>query len=178
MRIRKQTWAILLVLVAVVALVWVSGGMREGFTMPSVPSDSDLRSNTPAAQDFRNKLQTIAKSLGYPDAGHAEDLLGLFRTQYQNLPQNTTRDQFISTLSGGQTPTFSQVDNSDKPGVDTAYNYLFGNPGSSPTLPASSSTPSPASSSSTQPMTVGVPSPCRNSYKSIPGGSMEFKCFD
>jgi hypothetical protein len=174
MKLKRREWILILVAVGILLLVWLSGGIQEGFTMPSVPSDSDMRSNTPAAQDFRNKLQTIAKSLGYPDPGHAEDLLGLFRTQYQNLPQNTTRDQFISAVSGGQTPTFSQVDNSDKPGVDTAYNYLFGNSSSSSSAKL---TPSPASSSSTQPKTVGIPSPCHPSYKSIPGGSMEFKCF-
>ncbi len=43
------------------------------------------------------------------------------------------------------------------------------------------STPSPSpapSQSSTQPMPVSIPSPCTPAYRSIPGGSMEFKCFN
>lgn len=39
--------------------------------------------------------------------------------------------------------------------------------------------PSPAGSSSTQPSPIagGIPSPCHPSYQSVPGGSIEYRCF-
>lgn len=95
---------------------------------------------------------------------------------------NSTYDQRFSIAEGiqqintGQPSPPTQIYEIN--GMYWAYVYLFGKPSSaSPIAAKTNSTPSPASSSSTQPMTLSVPSPCRPSYKSIPGGSMEFKCF-
>jgi hypothetical protein len=116
-----------------------------------------------------------------------------FASFVSSLPSSVTPDTVIpqfytwlkanASFTGNETftPTFIGLVKKGQPTVNTIddinwfywlYVYLFGVP-SSP----SSSTPSPAASSSTQPMTVGIPTPCRPQYKSIPGGSMEFKCF-
>jgi hypothetical protein len=105
-----------------------------------------------------------------PSGGTVEDnmtkVINFVNTTYK---QTLKASDFIQTINAGQTSPVNDI--SDINGTYWGYVYLFGKPGSP-------STPSPASSSSTQPMTIGVPSPCRPSYKSIPGGSMEFKCFN
>lgn len=75
--------------------------------------------------------------------------------------------------------------------TQSVYKYYFGTapppapyvpPTPTPSPPSSSSTPStpPASTPSSAPSSsssVQIPTPCTSSYRSIPGGSMEFKCF-
>lgn len=117
-----------------------------------------------------------------------------FASFISSLPSSVTPDTVVpqfytwlkanTSFSGNQdfVPTVIGLIKKGQPPVNTIddvnffywlYVYLFGVPSSSSTP----SSPAPAASSSTQPMTVGVPSPCHPSFKSIPGGSLEFKCF-
>lgn len=91
----------------------------------------------------------------------------------------TTLYSATELVNKGQTPNPKTIDD-----INMAYwwyVYIFGSPITSPTTSPTkttvTTTPTPATSSSTQPMNVGVPTPCHPSYKSIPGGSLEFKCF-
>jgi hypothetical protein len=134
----------------------------------------DSVSGAPALNDFYTQLAS-ALSTGKP-------------SMFAKTPQDIATSYAITDPSKDTTGIYANV----------IYSYYFGNtPAPTPYVPptppsisgtastpktsspiSASTNPSPASSSSTQPMTIGVPSPCRNSYKSIPGGSMEFKCFN
>lgn len=123
---------------------------------------SNMQSGTPALNDFYTQLSTAL----------------------QNPPFQTFTPQDVATSYGITDPS----KDTNRIYANAIYNYYFGNPPTPtpyvpptppPAAPAAPkpSAPTPATSSSTQPMTVGIPAPCRPQYKSIPGGSMEFKCF-
>lgn len=128
---------------------------------------SNMQSGTPALNDFYTQLSTAL----------------------QNPPFQTFTPQDVATSYAITDPS----KDTNRIYANAIYNYYFGNPPTPtpyvpPTPPPAAppvappppkpSAPTPAASSSTQPMTLSVPSPCRPQYKSIPGGSMEFKCFN
>jgi hypothetical protein len=62
---------------------------------------------------------------------------------------------------------------SDKPPESTTVSLP--EPTSAPT---STVTTTASPSSPNQPLTFYIPQPCKNEYKSIPGGSLEMRCFN
>jgi hypothetical protein len=80
---------------------------------------------------------------------------------------------YISPMSGGSakpTPMSGGAVPSSTPAPAPA-------PSSTPSSTTSAGPPA-ASSSPNQPLTFYVPQPCKKEYKSIPGGSVELRCFD
>jgi len=51
-------------------------------------------------------------------------------------------------------------------------------PAPAPSTTTPTAAPPAASSSPNQPLTFYVPQPCKTEYKSVPGGSVELRCFD
>ena len=51
-------------------------------------------------------------------------------------------------------------------------------PAASSSTMAANSAPPASSSSPNQPLTFYIPQPCKTEYKSVPGGSVELRCFD
>lgn len=230
MKLKQRDWILIAIVVVLVALVWKSGGFREGFTGNPIPSQADIQSAggsfsgghfTPSGTPTYTMTAMVnwfKTNAPWPTGTTDNDILGLvswpiaiaYGLVFNNNPQpfinfiqsmpsggsvsdnvtkivnfvNTTYpskeplrvDDFLPVVNQGQKPSPQTKDDINL--YYWFYVYVFGKPGSSPSIPATSSTPSPASSSSTQPMTLSVPSPCRPEYKSIPGGSMEFKCFN
>jgi hypothetical protein len=200
MKLKRREWILILAVVGVFALVWVSGGIREGFTQVPVVTKSDIsaagnpQSGSPALQQLVSWLNTNAPSLTGDFISNTVMYFYIFGTQYSSVSSPPSFDDFFNMFANGYTAYgMSGVtgDNLKKSYIargdaisDAIYKYYFGTsmptpPSTKPSPIAAKTNPSPmpASSSSTQPKTVGVPSPCRPSYKSIPGGSMEFKCF-
>jgi len=79
--------------------------------------------------------------------------------------------------------------------ADLVYIYYYGPASKTPYVPpvSGSSAPAPtpapssttttaappaASSSPNQPLTFYIPQPCKNGYKSVPGGTVDLRCFD
>jgi hypothetical protein len=79
--------------------------------------------------------------------------------------------------------------------ADLVYTYYYGPASKTPYVPpvSGSSAPAPtpapsssittaappaASSSPNQPLTFYIPQPCKNGYKSVPGGTVDVRCFD
>ena len=170
MKLKQRHWILIGILAIILALVRRSGGFREGFN--SVPIfKGDYNTDKPLI----DKLTNMAKSVGIKETDEVIRIASNYGSTYTSSTSVPTKDEFVSQVSNGKLTSYSQVTGDDKLSIDVVYSYFYG---SSPSISTSSSTtPSPASSSSTQPMTLSVPSPCRPSYKSIPGGSMEFKCF-
>lgn len=80
---------------------------------------------------------------------------------------------YISPMAGGSakpTPMSGGAVPSSTPAPAPA-------PSSTPSSTTSAGPPA-ASSSPNQPLTFYVPQPCKQEYKSIPGGSVELRCFD
>lgn len=177
MRIRKSVWIAILVILAVVALAWGLGGFREGFdrntatpVLPVCPSgstakpDGSCRGQCPSGETL--DPSGFCKDGSNNPKGFPPKVAPLGCTSGTNSV--IVQDQCYFPCQSGYTV---QVDSF---GVAMCVPTSTPSPVTGTTNPS----PSPASSPSTQPMTIGVPSPCRNSYKSIPGGSMEFKCFN
>ena len=159
MKLKRGDWTLILVVVVVLALVWYSSGFREGFSSVPLPTGSPTTD-----QPINDKLNQIATSLGYSGVD-AFRVVADYGPKYTAATSVPTKDEFISQATNGKITSYSALTGDDKSKADIAYQYFYG------------STPSPAASSSTQPMTLPIPSPCRPEYKSIPGGTMEFKCF-
>lgn len=176
MKLKQRDWVLIGIVVIIIALVWRSGGFKEGMTGVLPLTKSDVDNNTAAAQQVKSKLISIQNSLGYTDVNIGNSFLYGIVDIMQLYPITPPTKDDLAKLFGTKIglTTYAQMPDEFRHPVDITYQYFNG---STPSVPSSSSTPSPASSSSTQPSTIGVPSPCRPSYKSIPGGSMEFKCF-
>jgi hypothetical protein len=156
---------ILLAIVAVLALVWFTGGIREMFqnpmpqpTMPTCPQGYNAN-----------------KDGNCYFCANGSTNLGMF---CDGAGTKAATAKPFSCADGGviQGETCMSCPSGFSLGSDKGFPICVSN-SPNPSPMGAKTNPSPAGSPSTQPMTIGVPSPCRSSYKSIPGGSMEFKCF-
>lgn len=160
----------------------------------------------PNVAKYDMSISTIADNMAKyaklaPDSVSGAPELNDFYTQLASALSSGVSSMFAKTPQQIATSYAITDPSQDTTGIyaNVIYKYYFGTtPAATPYVPPKPSpmsgistapkpspmdaktnpAPSPASSSSTQPMTVGIPSPCRPSYKSIPGGSMEFKCYD
>lgn len=170
MKFGQREWTAFTIIVGLLLLLWIGGGFREDMTGVQTLTGNETV-DKPYIDSVINKLESIATSLGY-DKGYALDagkLVQIYSPIYTSATSVPSKDTFVSQISNGKTSTYDKLSSEEKIQVDITYQYFYGN--------STATTPVPATSSSTQPMNVGVPTPCRPSYKSIPGGSLEFKCF-
>ncbi len=176
MKLKRREWILILAVVGVLALVWVSGGIREGFDQsanfgtPNCPTGS--KPNNYGSCDGPCPTGTTTQPDGscMKQSGYSQMTSG--------APQVTPTSCSTGTLFQGA--CYIPCDPGSTFMADARGDVICQSTISGSSTSSSSSaklTPTPASSSSTQPKTVGIPAPCRPSYKSIPGGSMEFKCF-
>jgi hypothetical protein len=236
MKLNRQDWILILVGIGILAFVWVSGGIREGFTQVPVITKSDVSasaSNTSGSAALQQLTSWVNENApNVKNIPSWANYFYMFGTQYSGINSPPSIDDFFNAyakgwaasgetgVTGDQLKGYYLAGSDDMAGP--IYSYYFGTPlptpsnlscygasdgicktcddvkaaynkkgwgfdpskiaqcqstKPSPMAAKTGTSPSPASSSSTQPMTVGIPSPCRSSYKSIPGGSMEFKCF-
>lgn len=232
MKIKQDGIVIFFIIVVIVALFWIFGIFREGFTtVNNMLSDADAQSIafntniTPNASAFQNWFWNTYPNIAKYDTSItsiAQNLAAYAKLAPQSMSGapdlNDFYEQLATALSAGKDPMFARKPedvaksyvitnpSQDSTGIyaNVIYSYYFGNtppatayvppaspapapapaPATKPTpSPAPAPTPSPAptpapSSSSTQPMPLSIPSPCTPAYKSIPGGSIEFKCFN
>ena len=158
------------VLLLILAVVWASGGFREGFS----PFPKFGVANCPAGSTPNNygtcDLPCPSGTTSLPN--------GLCRTpiEYGTEDAQPPRGPPTSCSSG---TLFNGI--CFMP-CDAGYSLVADARGDvlcQATISGSSSSP-PAGSAASQapPMTATIPSPCQHAFKSIPGGTMEFRCFD
>lgn len=218
MKLKRNQWGVIFLLVIVIAFVWAFGGFKEMFTAinPALSKD-DANSIDMSPQNTTGNAASFQQWVWktYPNIAKYDMMIPALASNvaaYGNVVMTSVvsgtpslNDFYTQLATALQNPPFQTFTPQDvatsyaitDPSKDTnriyanaIYNYYFGNPpapvpyvpptppSSPPTTQPSKPTPAPASSSSTQPMTVPIPSPCHPSYKNIPGGSMEFKCFN
>lgn len=179
----KQNSLFLVGVVAVVlilALVFTSRGLRENLTGVQTLTMSDIQNVTPTYNQVAPKLLEINNSMGNtPNVLQAAILqMPQASTIYTNATSTPSKDTFMSQLSGGTYATFAAAPAVDQQIVSVLYEYFFGSsaPASSP--PAPTPTPAPSTTPGTTPSSTPAPTTCVPAYKSVPGGTMEFKCFN
>ncbi len=165
MKYKKHVGAFVAIVAGILLLAWMSGGFRERFDQVPIFTGGKDKNND--AIVF-NKIKDIAVSMGYKPYDLAWRGAEKYGPIYKSATTVPTKDEFLSQF-GGKT-TYSQLTGDDKLLVDVLYEYFYGSSSSSP--------PAGSPASSVPPMTATIPSPCSHSFKSIPGGTMEFRCFD
>ena len=167
--------------VAILAFVWYSGGFREGFD----PSQDSFAKGSPPNCPTGSIAQSNGTCAGACPSGSTQNVISDGSYVYVHCDTQTASGG-TSSISAPTVPALScsgggvlfegacyEACPSGQVLQDGGSRYgIICVPGTAPSVP------SPAASPSTQPMTVGIPTPCRPQYTSIPGGSMEFKCFN
>lgn len=195
MKLKGRTLAFVAIVAGILLLVWMSGGFREGFTQVPVITKDDIQAagakqpGSPALQQLMAWLNTNYPSLTGTFVSSTVMYFYIFGTQYSGITTPPSFDDFFNMMASGYAAygmsgvtgdelKKSYLSRGDDIS-DAIYKYYFGTPMPTPpstTPPASPPAGSPASSA--PPMTATIPSPCSHSFKSIPGGTMEFRCFD
>lgn len=163
--------------VLVLALIFTSRSLRENLTGVQTLALTDIQNKTPAFQTAVTKLLPIMQSLNL-DADTQQKVLESMpsaSTVYTSLTSTPTQDVFTSQLTGGQFTTFAAAPQMTQQIVTVLYQYFFG-PSATPSTPPTS-TPSPSSTPGTTPSSIPSPTSCNPAYTSVPGGTMEYKCF-
>lgn len=176
----KQNSLFLFGIVAVVlilALMFTSKGLRENLTGVQTLTAADIQNVTPAYNQVASKLLQINSAQGNPPNTVTDAMLEMpsVSTIYTSLTSTPTKDAFMSQLTGGQMTTFAAAPTNYQQIVGLLYEYFFG----SSAAPSTPPTPTPAPSTpGTTPSSTPAPTTCNPAYKSVPGGTMEFKCFN
>lgn len=186
--------SILIILVVIAFLILFNSSNRENFTslnpiITQADYDSLLNNRTPTANatiltNWWNKNTTMS-IYDLPAFAYNLQHYGTIVPSLSGPPNvDDFLRQIITTLDNGNQDQLEVVYNDYKAGLNSStswfsnaiYTYYFGTAPPAPPAP-----PAPSISGNTS-STIVPPkkstSPCYPEFKSIPGGTMEFRCFN
>lgn len=158
----------------------VNSGVAVTGSPPMVTNTGVAFPNSSTSEFIQNYSTALTKwdpTINSPNPGATADLLWTDAGSGANLYKSNIIWAYFygacaAPVQGGLSPI-------KKPSAPSMSGGAA--PAPAPTSSSSSTTtsaPPAASSSPNQPLTFYVPQPCKQEYKSVPGGSVELRCFD
>jgi len=169
-----------------VAWLLMTYSMNSGVAVTGTPpmvTNTGIPFPTDGTSEFlKNYATALTKwdpnpTINGPNPGATADLLWNDASTLNAYRSNIVWAYFYGAcaapVQGGLSPI-------KKPSAPSMSGGAASAPAPAPTSSPSTSTSAPpaASSSPNQPLTFYVPQPCKQEYKSVPGGSVELRCFD